>query len=387
MNVQLLLEEFVKVLRNPAEEPVRTALVAALLFVAFVVVALLVLIAVPPRRDDEEADWVDEEADEAAEAAVGRTLIERDAPRDPERDARRARYLTWGYRFVTGGIVLAALGGVLFADSAVRRTSFCLSRCHVLEESAASWQAAPHLDVDCIDCHRTPGVFGPVDTRIREVRDAWVNLQGAETIVSTAVVDQQSCRGCHADELEGVLEIGTVRVRHSDFETVLACGACHAGMGHQSTGRVVPGPESVMSLCARCHVGEGAPSACVTCHVGDLLMVGGEDVGLGKIDLPAPADCGGCHDLAPCTACHGLVMPHPSDWADPKVHAPKGAFGLDPVCARCHEEGCPECHSRLRTNHGLDWLTRHQIIPDGTGCVRVCHDKTKVGDDMCRLCH
>ena len=66
MNVQLLLEEFVKVLRNPAEEPVRAALVAALLFVAFVVVALLVLIAVPPRRDEEEADWFDETADETA---------------------------------------------------------------------------------------------------------------------------------------------------------------------------------------------------------------------------------------------------------------------------------------------------------------------------------
>lgn len=379
MNFRSLLDEFVTVLQDPAAEPVRTALVAALLFVAFVAVALLALIVLPPRRSQDEGDLLDETLDGNEEAAWG--------GRTPEQETRRGRYLAWGYRFLVGGILLAALGGALFADGFVRSTSFCLSRCHVLDVPVSSWQAGVHPKVDCVDCHRTPGAFGPVDTRVRAVRDTWANLQGAETLVAAAVVDQQACRRCHAQELRGVLEKGGLRVRHRDFETVLSCGICHPGVGHQLSGVAVPGPESTMSLCARCHVGGVAPSDCRTCHTDDLLRVGGEDAALGKIDLPAPKDCRGCHDLRPCTECHGIEMPHPPEWGDPKTHARKGAFGLDPVCARCHEEGCPQCHSRLHTNHGPDWQTKHQAISDGTGCVLRCHDKTKVGDDMCRLCH
>lgn len=379
MNARSLLDEFLTVLQDPAAEPVRTALVAALLFVAFVVVALLVLIVLPSRRDEHEDDLFDDVEGEDEPGAW--------ETRTPEEAARRARFLAWGYRLLVGGVLLATLGGALFADDFVRDTTFCSSRCHVMDPVVSSWQAGAHPGVECVRCHDTPGVFGPIDTRVRAARDAWANLQGAETIVSAAVVDQRACRRCHSETMRDVTERAGLRVRHRDFEAVFACEECHPGMGHLVTGVAVPAPESTMSLCARCHVGEGAPSDCRTCHTDDLLRVGGDSAALGKIDLPAPKDCRGCHDMRPCTECHGMEMPHPPEWGDPKVHAPRGAFGLDPVCARCHEPGCPECHSRLRTNHGSDWRVKHQAISDGTGCVLRCHDQTKVGDDMCKLCH
>jgi hypothetical protein len=141
---------------------------------------------------------------------------------------------------------------------------------------------------------------------------------------------------------------------------------------------------AIMTSCADCHDGVTASRECDTCHVGDIADAGGGTAEFDLVRLEPPTTCQGCHSLEGCTECHGIEMPHPPGWGDPRNHARSGAFDTD-LCVRCHDEMCSPCHSQIHTSHVPDWRTGHRNAERVT-CPQ-CHDETKVGTDMCTLCH
>lgn len=141
---------------------------------------------------------------------------------------------------------------------------------------------------------------------------------------------------------------------------------------------------AIMTTCTDCHDGKTASRECGTCHVGDIAYAGNGPDAYARVELTSPTTCEGCHPLDGCYECHGIEMPHPEGWADPKMHAPSGAFDTT-VCVTCHDPGCTDCHMQIHVNHGPNWRTEHQTA-DRSYCTR-CHDPNKVGTDMCRLCH
>ncbi|MCL4368749.1 MAG: hypothetical protein M1337_06245, partial [Actinobacteria bacterium] len=291
----------------------------------------------------------------------------------------------WASRTAIGVVILAAVVGAVWGDHWSRRTSTCAA-CHVLEPIVQTWTDGSHADVECVACHDSQGAFGGVETRVRAAFDVVANLSAPRTVLAPVVVDQAGCRSCHASQMRGVVTAGRMRVRHADFVSGVSCALCHGRVGHQTAGAASGGLASgVMSLCAECHDGVKAPKACSTCHVGDISGVGTGGNSFAKIDLGVPKTCRGCHSLERCTACHGIEMPHPKGWGDPKQHARAGAFDTT-VCVRCHDANCQQCHTMIHSNHGPQWRTEHQR-GDPTRCSGFCHNRDRVGDNMCLLCH
>lgn len=362
MNLSELLNQFLETVKDPTEDPRRTLALIGIGLIAFLLVAVVVFILLPPEKPEN----VDE--DIAGEEGAG-----------PGQAGWHSKVLLG----ISLALVLIVLAGFVYGDHRSRQDEACLE-CHVLKDVAASWEQSSHAMVDCVGCHSSPGAFGAIDTRVRALANAVKNVGGDPGLHEPAVVNQGSCRSCHEDALTTVLTVKNVRVRHQDFADRVACGQCHEQVGHEGPGTKVTSRAAVMSSCADCHDGRTAPRECSTCHVGDIAYAGRGPDDFAPIQLAAPTTCRGCHSLEGCNECHGIEMPHPQDWADPKQHAPQGAFDTE-LCVRCHDAGCSECHIQIHTNHVPDWKSKHQTA-DRQSCTQ-CHSEQKVGSDMCRLCH
>ncbi len=360
MDLSKLLQQFVKTVQDPTADPRRTVVLIAIGLLIFLVVAVVVFILLPPEKREDVDEWASEES-------------------TPGQTGRHSKILL----AVSLLLVLLVVAGFAHGDRRSRQDATCRS-CHILQPLVDSWETGSHPKVACIECHASSGVFGGVETRVRALADLVNNVGGSVTLQTPATVNQENCRSCHAKALSGVLTVGDLRVRHLDFAGRLPCSQCHGRVGHDRAGGESLASSAMMTTCADCHDGKTASRDCSTCHVGDIAQAGSGPAEYALVQLAAPTTCSGCHSLEGCTECHGIEMPHPQGWADPKRHAPSGAFDTK-VCVLCHDAGCTSCHMQIHINHGPDWKTTHQTEESGT-CTQ-CHDAKKVGNDMCRLCH
>lgn len=102
--------------------------------------------------------------------------------------------------------------------------------------------------------------------------------------------------------------------------------------------------------------------------------------------------CDTCHKPSFCDGCHGVTMPHPAEFLEPKD--PKDAKGhpamsqdkkLAEKCVMCHGENektffCDSCHHGSAVNHEFDkktpWLKQHPKPVASSGvksCTERCH--------------
>ena len=280
---------------------------------------------------------------------------------------------------------LLLVGGVflLAGDWYGSRSATC-GRCHALQPSVESWRTGDHAGVDCLDCHADPGMTGALAARVRGLGNLAAQVTGATPFLSTTVPNG-ACLRCHDDIDQGVRVNGGIRVRHSDFLDVrTGCLDCHDDAGHDPGGGA--GGMSAMGRCLPCHDAVKAPAACEVCHVGrasDHRVT--ED--FPKVDLPADQLCEDCHTLRVCRSCHGVDLPHPSDFAKPQQHAPLAAFGRkDETCYTCHDQqDCARCHESF-ASHGEDWASRHALGPRPDPACANCHTRSEE-TDFCDLCH
>lgn len=98
--------------------------------------------------------------------------------------------------------------------------------------------------------------------------------------------------------------------------------------------------------------------------------------------------CFTCHAEKFCTDCHGVVMPHPTEFV--KQHA---TFGKNSpkACERCHGSAatfCDQCHHgtqlKYSYNPSVPWKTQHPQAVSKTGAAAcfACHQNT-----YCAKCH
>ena len=125
---------------------------------------------------------------------------------------------------------------------------------------------------------------------------------------------------------------------------------------------------------------------CATCHEGGPMekpsrqrMEPAPHGGVARISSEA---CATCHQSGSCTSCHGLTMPHASNWPD--THAKTAVQNAD-SCSRCHTQGdCRSCHEGFEMPHPDNWGSAHgaQARSAPERCAG-CHDKP----DSCSSCH
>lgn len=220
---------------------------------------------------------------------------------------------------------------------------------------------------------------------------------------STAVF--LTCTDCHSD-LDKVFKEGGNRLLTYTHDMhfkkgVSDCANCHPANTHEPDKINKP----TMGRCFVCH-GRGkaaiAPGSCETCHPpgssampvshtqGDWLRLHPEQA------LADPFECATCHEQKFCQSCHGLDMPHPTDW---QGQAHIQAYFTDGVstCQNCHgfattvqaesaETGrdfCDKCHHDWGSKD-RPWIKVHpEVVKDAeAGACFKCHDPV-----TCATCH
>src|SRR5660397_169461 len=183
------------------------------------------------------------------------------------------------------------------------------------------------------------------------------------------------CETCHPDFLEKPDVTQDLVFSHPvHLGKEIGCVTCHEPpLGHFGD------PAPMMMRCLEsCHQGETAPKDCDNCHRHiEKIAPGLEEV---VVHLNPNAvtreSCKKCHDVEIwCERCHGLEMPHPSDWRN--AHGRHVRSEGSDMCAKCHQsrdEGfCMRCHG-VRMPHPAYWYSGHgeAARSDETVCGR-CH--------------
>lgn len=364
-----LLEEIQALIERPTSNLTAASLLLAIVVIGVLVVLIVALLALTSTRRPRR---VRTPRAGSADSGMGPASAGAARPRVLSR-----QQLTWA----SVAIALVALGGMYISTSG---EVYCSATCHTMTPSADSWKASAHATVACTSCHES----SVIDGTFSRIRHAVAEAGPADITSFEASVAASRCIRCHPEAAENTaIEGRGLRVIHGHFTAEgVDCARCHAQVGHLPAAGVRSGS---MSECLRCHDGEVASATCATCHIDDVGFTTVEDRSFGRVRLPQPT-CGGCHQEATCDACHGLRMPHPEDYADPRQHAYAGAFtGRETLCYRCHTpRDCTECHGTLVLEgggHSVSWRTAHRqySYADGNGYCLACH-KT---EDFCRVCH
>lgn len=379
MTFDSILSSIRQLVLNPTSNLAATSLGFAVVVIIVLILIMFALIALVPRaprptaEESSEADFdldetdVDEGADEAA---IGPA-------------SQRAGGLLSGVSnrqrlLIAGTLILIAVVATYVSSGT---NGYCANTCHTMVDAGDTWASSPHAKTACVRCHED-SLADAVSTRTRHVI---AEFTGSEGFTRRAAASSRRCLGCHQAVMSGTITSDRgVRVEHSHIvEAGTDCVRCHPTVGHSGERTTRQG---TMSDCLRCHDDVQALAACFVCHEGDVARAALAERTFGKTKLPTPR-CGGCHEQDTCDDCHGIRMPHPDNYADPRQHARAGAFdGREKLCYRCHtKQDCGECHTGLEGSHLPTWQRDHASRPrsEGDGYCLACH-KTS---NFCEVCH
>jgi hypothetical protein len=194
--------------------------------------------------------------------------------------------------------------------------------------------------------------------------------------------------GCHESVQLKTVSYGGLSIQHSTCDKGRMCTDCHSDTAH---GTAVAWPKtSQMNDCLDCHSAGQVRSKCTTCHAQrstqELLGTGEWKVthgpnwkqthGMGDLKT-----CASCHPDDFCVQCHGIPLPHDTDFI--RLHPPL-ALTHRQSCTVCHQQQfCDNCHG-IQMPHPPSFTPAHPKIVKQQGqtkCLR-CHDPSD-----CTNCH
>ncbi len=306
---------------------------------------------------------------------------------------------------IGGTLVAVVVLGLLFTKAT--GSPIVCGSCHEMAPALATWKTSGHTNVGCPSCHEKPRAWyqfpQTLATRTamlgRDINAHFSDQAAADVAAameSTPTVSDQTCLKCHDLSRTVTMRFGTL-INHSEHaKRNNSCVSCHLWTAHPP-----PGSEKPMLLMERCFTCHGrtasakAPGTCDTCHPKSFSLRPASHKPAdqwrtkhGKVALAKGQPCEMCHEKSFCQSCHGLVMPHPANWAkgNTPLHAAVAQQNVQ-VCSKCHGEGrtfCTMCHHRGYDPAQGPWLRQHPVMVAQRGasfCIE-CHEPT-----FCVKCH
>jgi len=260
------------------------------------------------------------------------------------------------------------------------------NRCHLTGEFKTATTASPHAEVTCVSCHGGGTAEARLGFAASQVGGMYLKVVDLDPAV--AAVPSARCRGCHEDQMSGLVENNGLRIKHESCMIKRECTDCHSPTAH---GAATSWPKTVtMDMCYDCH-GSGTVSAkCDMCHTAklpsDRVKTGTFSIthGPNHAQTHGMADtstCQQCHESTKCEKCHGGGVPHTADFV--RTHG-GAATGANAQCTSCHAKRfCIDCH-KYPMPHPKSFKKEHGRIverADDVACKR-CHDPLD-----CTSCH
>lgn len=365
--------------------------VIALIALIFIAVLGLFLVIFSPEDDEDDDEDEDEEEGEGpaedVEHAGGLPSADAESSEPTRWTLLKERVAAQGRWIRLAAIALVALAVIwstVLVYGETGEDQYCAQMCHANSAFVKRSNSDAHKDLKCVECHES----GIADAGVQ--RFTYIAAQVLRRKLLTRSVPSERCLRCHGsiNKKLSVDKQRGLKVSHSEpIRAGMACDDCHAAMGHDPR---TPG----MSTCLRCHDAKTASAECKTCHTGDTSMAKKADYVFPKTKA-ANRDCGGCHDLRPCDACHGVRMPHSTRFLQ-YGHAREAVFQNKTKCLKCHPNyrSCLNCHGDFLTDAhgpGMMTLTLHRSLhtPEMLRQPQVactCHAHNQY-QNFCALCH
>lgn len=390
MSAAQLLQQFVRIIQDPTSNLTAAVLLLAALTLAVLIIIVALLLAVTrtpvARRGSGKTKAANRPADEYEYPELSAELAPR-LPGDPA--PRKRRSATWLVgRSGSWVIALLVVLGIASGYVVTSTEGYCRDACHGGDAAMTDAARGVHNKVACVSCHEDAAPLGIGGALVQ--RTAHMVAQGVPGIqVYAAPVASRRCLACHATVSSRLVQTtGGARMSHREpLAAGMACRDCHGEVGHT---RVIPAVG--MAKCVRCHDGKTAAAKCRSCHTtdtGHASAAAGASRGFPRVQLGPVRECGGCHDQTSCDACHGLRLPHPTEFMQWR-HARDAAFGRKQLCYRCHTfSDCGVCHMGFGT-HGTDWPALHKRSQPRATCS--CHwlklpEQARTSGGFCAVCH
>ena len=272
----------------------------------------------------------------------------------------------WARRFWRF-VVIGGLAFMLFNVAAVFLTSqnwFC-GTCHIMKTYHASWEASEHEDVDCVQCHVSPGLDNLVAAKINGFGQFIDDLLGRASGKPTASVSDFSCMRSDCHDLKELQALPKNRGKYLfDHDK-------HLDLEHYG----------IKTHCTTCHSHikgdthfEVNTNVCIGCH----LIPNGDRLDPEMTRLVGGTGVSATADVQPAVASEGAA-------AAPKVANESAAKVAPTQCKKCHEPPAEPLEY-----HGVKVVHR-EYVEFGASCEGCHHNATekpaKVNDAQCFSCH
>jgi hypothetical protein len=301
------------------------------------------------------------------------------------------------YTFVTGGYPIP-----LNPESEVALTmkSTQCTQCHSTTNRIATASEGLKIDhsvhaengIQCTICHNQMAHNEDTTPTLRNPKTGQLGVKHANFMEMTA------CFRCHSNDPEGKAP-GNCELCHAPtFELIPPSHkvpgfypAGHGKLAKLEESRVVQaGGESWLNSAPTTPSTEAKEGEKASSEASSAAGKEGESEFAGE-ELPKVEQinvCSTCHSREFCITCHGVALPHPSNWKD--TH---GALGKQnpAMCQKCHgytSDFCNQCHHSTTLDWQYDpatpWIRQHPLAVRAVGttpCFK-CHRPT-----YCARCH
>lgn len=264
------------------------------------------------------------------------------------------------------------------------------SGCHNEKSFVGQTQKSAHAKIACVRCHVASGVAPRIVYAYHVIFDMTLKI-APPTSGPSLGVQNAACVSCHTAVMQGVVDSNGLRILHSKCSKGRLCTDCHSATAHGTAVKWVK--TSQMNQCLDCHDTTKVRSNCTMCHrartaqqrlqSGEWAITHGRNwkVTHGMGDWKT---CTSCHPSNYCVRCHGLSLPHDTDFL--RTH-PAQAKAQRKDCNVCHKQTfCDACHG-LPMPHPRSFTPAHSSIVKKQGssvCLR-CHVQTDC--DNCHVKH
>jgi nitrate/TMAO reductase-like tetraheme cytochrome c subunit len=298
-------------------------------------------------------------------------------------------------------------------------SKFC-SSCHEMQPEFYTWKASSHSEVDCVQCHISPGTENYAKAKVNGL--AQVYKKGTQTYTAPIKmpneIPDEACEKCHNTNNREFTVSGDIIIPHDKHQKKdIECIQCHVGTAHgkisdrkmtfqtdyekwdEKTGaqamKDLKFVKPDMDTCMDCHKARKVSNECSTCHSSGMepeshkakdfkTQTHGDQA---KLDLP---ECNSCHKYMSTKPLEGyekesVINEYLND--DPaKVKKTHFNYAKENTF-------CQDCHKKRPASHTGNFFGNHSTLAkqNQENCS-ACHDlkmTSTPGENQvnCSSCH
>lgn len=341
---------------------------------------------------------------------------QKELPAPPPKRYKFYKILTLTFLFLALFLILGYSG--LEASSS---SKFC-SSCHEMTPEYYTWKASSHAEVDCVNCHITPGAKNLVQAKENGVVQLFQKVTNTYTapIQMPKDIPNSACEKCHNMKTRQVTPSGDLIIPHDKhLAKNIQCVECHNGVAHgkisernvtfksdyskwddelgKSMMSDVTFTEPKMETCMECHKARDVSTACKTCHTSGMKPASHNDPTFKTGNHGKLAE----KDIQECNKCHQYMSDDPikgmEETSATQQFLNSGNTDTKPsITAQEYAKEntfCKKCHTTKPPSHDSSWSNQHGAIAqqDVQKCL-TCHDYNfngfnKITNITCSSCH